>query len=63
MAVHGVRVGLATDAPTCGCLGGIFVSEEVREGRGGVGWGCRWVKCTRDDMTVGELKVIEGEDV
>ena len=44
-------------------MGGAIVDEEVRERRGGGRGRYRGVKCTGDDMPVGELEVIEGVDI
>ena len=63
VTMHGVRVGLTTDASTCSICGCIIVSQEVRERCGGGRGMHRGVKCTGDDMPVGELEVIEGVDI
>ena len=63
VAVHGVGVGLTADVRACGCLGGVSVSEEVYQGCGGSGRRRGWVKGTGSDVAVGELQVIEGEDI
>ena len=62
-ATHRVGVGGCADGGADFREGAVWDTQEMSVGGRCGGGGEGWVKSTRDDRAVGELQVIEGEDI